>query len=121
MKKIKYLLIMVLALTLSVSCSDDNEDNNDSDLVGTWKMSESEEGYEYSVLVTFKSDASGTIVSVETFDGETESDTENFTWGTDGNKLTLVIDGDQETATYSISGNTLTITNEYGDSIFTKM
>jgi len=120
MKKFKYLLIMFLALTLSVSCSDDN-DKNDNDLVGTWEMSETEDGYEYSVLITFKSDDSGTIVFSETFDGETESDSEIFTWGTEGNKLTLVIDGGTETATYSISGNTLTIKDESGDSVFTKV
>lgn len=118
MKKFKYLLIMVLALTLSVSCSDDNDDmDNDDKLVGTWEMSEIEDGYEYSVLVTFKSNGTGTSVYVETFDGETETDSEIFTWSTDGNKLTILIDEDEDTVTYSISGNTLTV----GESVFTRV
>ena len=82
---------------------------------------ESEEGYEYSVLVTFKENGTGTIVAVETFDGETETESDTFTWGTDGNKLTLVIDGDEETTTYIILGNKLTITTETGISVFTKV
>ncbi|MDN3643007.1 lipocalin family protein [Lutimonas halocynthiae] len=120
MKKFKYLLIMFLALTVSVSCSDDDDDIN-TDLVGTWEMSESEDGYEYSVLITFKDNGTGTIVAVETFDGEIDSDSEAFTWGTDGNKLTIVIDGGEETATYVILGNKLTITDGNGVSIFTKV
>ena len=84
-------------------------------------MSESEEGYEYSVLVTFKENGTGTIVAVETFDGESETDSDTFTWGTDGNKLTLVIEGDEETTTYVILGNKLTITTESGISVFTKV
>ena len=103
MKKFKHLLIIVLALTLSISCSDDDDDmDNDDKLIGTWEMSEVEEDYEYNVLVTFKSNGAGTSVYVETFDGETETDSENFTWSTEGNKLTIMIDGDEETSIYSI-------------------
>jgi hypothetical protein len=120
MKNFKYLLIIFLALTVSVSCSDDDDDI-DTDLVGTWEMSESEDGYEYSVLITFKDNGTGTIVAVETFDGEIDSESEAFTWGTDGNKLTIVIDGDEETATYVILGDKLTVTDGNGVSIFTKV
>lgn len=112
-----------MTLTLSVSCSDDNDDmDNDSALVGSWEMSETEDGYDYSIVVTFRSNGTGTSSYVETYDGETDTDTENFTWFTDGNILTLTIDGDEELVTYSISGNNLSITNEYGDdSVFTKV
>ena len=75
----------------------------------------------YQKLSVSELKGTGTIVAVETFDGETETESDTFTWGTDGNKLTLVIDGDEETTTYIILGNKLTITTETGISVFTKV
>lgn len=102
---------MVLAITVTTSCSDDNDDEggNDSALFGTWGQTELEDDYEYSVSITFKSNATGTIISTETFEGEIESDTDNFTWSTEGTFLTLVLDEETEIASYSISGDELRI------------
>jgi len=116
---------MIVALTVSVSCDDDDDAGDitgDNALLGTWGYTESEEGedYEYSAAVTFKSDATGTVVSTETYEGTTETYTDSFTWSSDGNELTIELDGEIETAAYSISGNKLTITWEYGTEVWTK-
>jgi hypothetical protein len=106
---------MVLTVSLSVACSNDDEkDGVDSSLIGSWEVSELVEGFEINITATFNKNLSGTIVSVVSFEGETETETENFTWSTDGNKLTLVNSGDTEVLTYSISGDKLTITDSDG-------
>ena len=131
MKKIKYLFVMFVAVMVSVSCSnddddgfDDNFDDNfgDSALVGTWEWSEFDGPYEIKETVTFKENLSGTLVSSETFEGTTTiTESESFTWSTDGNKLRLIFDGDTEVLKYSISGDNLTVTTGDGETIgFTK-
>lgn len=114
---------MIVALTVSVSCDDDDDDNaGDDALLGTWMYSESdeEEDYYYSTSITFKSNDTGTIVYTETYDGMTESDTDSFTWSSNGNTLTLELFGEIETVTYSISGNKLTINGDGDTIVFTK-
>ena len=106
---------MLLTVSLSVACSDDDEkDGGNSSLIGSWEVSESEDGIELNITATFNKNLSGTIVYAFTVEGETETETENFTWSTDGNKLTLVISGETEVSTYSISGDKLTITDSEG-------
>ena len=111
MKNLKYLLIMFIAVTMSVSCSDDGDMDKDS-LIGSWEMTESDSGLEYNLTVTFKSNSSGTMAAIVTFQGEEEMSSDSFTWSSDGNKLTLVMDGESNTVTYSISGDKLTITDD---------
>ncbi len=96
---------------------DDNYDdsNGDNALVGTWGFTESADGVAISVTVTFNENLSGTLVTSETFEGETISENESLTWSTDGNKLRLIIDGETDKLTYSISGDTLTVTDEDGE------
>jgi hypothetical protein len=120
MKKFKYLLIMLVALTVSVSCSDDDDDMGSNELVGTWGLTESDEGIAISIAATFNANFKGTIASTFTFNGESETDNSNFTWSTDGNKLTMVIDGESEISTYSISGNKLTVTNDGESTVLTR-
>jgi len=117
MKNIKYLFVMVFAVMLAVSCSDDDSssDPGTNALVGTWGATESDEGFELTVTATFNANQTGTAVTKTTIYGETETETENFTWSTSGNKLTVTSSGDSpEILTYSISGNKLTITDEDG-------
>lgn len=106
---------MLVALTVSVSCSDD-DDSMGNELVGTWELTESDDGISISIEATFNSNNKGTIASTFTFGGASETDNSNFTWSTDGNKLTMVMDGDTEVLTYSISNNKLTITDSDNDS-----
>ena len=114
MKKFKYLLIMVLAVTVFVSCSTDDDVNA---LVGTWGYTEMDEDLEIKVTATFNANLSGEIDVVVAFNSGSETENSSFTWSTDGNKLTMVIDGDTETSTYSISGDKLTITDDDGETI----
>jgi hypothetical protein len=124
MKYIKYLFVMVFAVMLSVSCNSDDDSSsvvNDPALVGTWETTGAEEGFEIEVDVTFKANNTGTTTVSTTFEGETFSESDNFTWSTNGNKLTIVSGGETDVITYSISGNELTTTDESGDVVvFTK-
>ncbi len=55
------------------------------------------------------------MVIVSTFEGETQTETDNFIRSTSGNKLTVTTSGDEpEISTYAINGNKLTITDEDG-------
>ena len=113
MKNFKYVLVMFLAMTAMVSCSDDSEDDANP-IVGTWVLSESEAGFEISIEATFNENNKGTMLSTVSFAGESASENSTFTWSTDGDQLTMVIEGETEVSTYSISGNKLTITDEEG-------
>ena len=130
MKKLKYLFVMFVAVMVSVSCNNDDDDGfdggfddnfGDSALVGTWMMTEFDDGVELTEAATFNENLTGTLVSSSTFEGETVSVSESFTWSTDGNKLRLIFDGESEILKYSISGDNLTITTDDGETIgFTK-
>lgn len=112
MKNLMKLFLMLLLVTPVVLTSCDDEDDNKHELVGTWKYTMEESGYTMTVEVTFNSDNTGTSVTKTTFMGETSTETSEFTWSVDGNKLTTTEDEETETVTYSISGNKLTITAE---------
>lgn len=124
MKNFKYLFVVFFAVMLSVSCNSDDDnssDLNDSALVGTWGITEIDEAFEIVVLITFNANNSGRLVSSFTFEGTTETETENFTWSTSGNKLTMSSGGETAISTYFINGDKLTITEPSGESaVFTK-
>jgi len=120
MKKMKYLLIMVMAVMISVSCSDDDDDDVNP-IVGTWEFTETFDGEVIDIEVTFMENLTGTLLVTYTYQGEIEIDeSENFTWSTSGNKLTMVIDGDADISTYLIVGNILTITSDGDVTILTR-
>ena len=126
MKNFKYLFIMFIAVMASVSCNkdddegfDDNFDDNfgDSALFGTWVLTAFEDGETFTDTVTFNENLSGTYLSNETFEGETQSVFENFTWSTNENILRLIFIGETEILKYSISGDSVTVTTEDGETI----
>ena len=120
MKKMKYLLIMVMAVMISVCCSDDDDDGVNP-LVGTWGFTETFEGEEIALEVSFKENLTGTLLVTYTYEGEIEVDeSENFTWSTSGNELTMVIGGETDVSTYLIVGNKLTITSDGEITILTR-
>ena len=118
MKWMKWFLILAVGAGVVlgiVGCSDDDDDDGGggNPLVGTWKAT-SFNGQalddSISVVVTLRSD--GTASSTYSLGGATE--TLNGTWNTDGGTLNVTTDGETESAAYSVSGDTLTITDEEG-------
>lgn len=126
MKKLTYLFVLLMSMISVVSCNEDDLvdllNNEDSKaLIGTWEYLESDDEYEEVITLTFNNNFSGLLEVKYTEDGYSESDTQEFTWGTDGKNLTLDLPEGLESLSYSISGNKLRITDEDGDLlIFTK-
>lgn len=120
MKKLSvaFLMLMVLSLGTFISC--DKEEDEIENLVGTWELSEVVEGFSMTITVTFNSDQTGSSSTVYMEDGETESETGNFTYSIDGSTITIVTDEESSIITYSISGNKLTITDDGDLMVFTK-
>ena len=122
MKNFKYLFIMVVAIMVAVSCNKDDDDNDVHPLVGNWGLTVSEDGYEMNVTVIFNADLTGsTAVIIELLGVEQEIENHSFTWSTDGDKLTMIIDGVTEISTYSILGDKLTVTIEDGTTVLTRL
>jgi len=113
MKNLKYVLVMFVALTAAVSCSDENGDD-ENPIVGTWIVSESEDGIAVSIEATFNEDNKGNMLASINFGDETITENNDFTWSTSGNKLTMEMNGETEVSTYVIVGNKLTITDGEG-------
>ncbi len=122
MKKIKYLLVMIVAVMVCVSCDNDDDDDimGDPALVGQWIYTEVNLQDFYSVSINFESDLRGTTLSFERTDGIEYTEISSFTYRTNRNQLTLIVDGEAEVSTYTISGNSLTIDDTNQVLIFTK-
>lgn len=105
------------------SCTSDDDGGMDNQLLGTWEVTEAEDGMEVSIVAKFNANDTGTMATVATFGGEPFIDqTFDFTYSVDGDQLTMTMDGDTEISTYSVSGDRLTITDSEGDSfVLTKV
>ncbi len=114
----------MFTLVLAVaSCESDDDGGFDNELLGSWGLSESEEGMEIALTAKFNSNDTGEFITKLSFGGQVVSNESiDFTYSTAGNKLTMIMEGDTEISTYSVSGNKLTITDSDGDSfVLTKM
>jgi hypothetical protein len=122
MKNIKYLLVMIVAVMAFVSCDNDDDDDimGDPALVGQWVYTEVDFPDFFSVTLNFDSDLRGFTESLSFIDNVEFTQINSFTYSTNGDQLTLVIDGETEVSTYSISGNLLTIDDTGDVIIFTK-
>lgn len=114
--KLSFVLFLALPL-LFTSCEKDEEIH---ELVGTWEYSESEQDLTLSLSITFHSDNTGKMTLIVTFEGETETESGDFTWSTQGDTLNITEDGETDSIKYSISGNKLTITEDGEDLVFTR-
>lgn len=113
MKKVTYVLIMLVAVMSIVSCSDDDDDEVGNALVGSWERQFSEDELEiFDITITFNENGRGVSSSSFGFEEEAELLSMDFTWSTSGNQLTTVTYGESLTMTYTISGNKLSFTDE---------
>jgi len=115
---IKLSLVLFFILPILITSCDKDEDL--SELVGTWEYTEIEQGFALSVSITFNSDNTGKTLLTMTFEGETETESGNFTWSTEGDILSVTEDGETTSVKYSISGNKLTITEDGEVMVFTR-
>ncbi|WP_340113569.1 lipocalin family protein [Maribellus mangrovi] len=114
------LAILALILVCAVSCSKDDDADKVDPIVGTWENILSFEGFSMTTTMTFKADHSGTSKIVMVIAGETESESVNFTYSTNGSALTLTEGEESTVLTYSISGNKLTLTEDGEEIVFTR-
>lgn len=116
MKWLKWFLVLVVGMGVAlgtVGCEDDDDDGGGNPLVGTWKATTfngQQLDDSISVVVTFRSD--GTATTTYTIAGQ--SDSSQGTWSAENGVLTVTADGETDSANYSISGSTLTISDEEG-------
>jgi hypothetical protein len=119
MKKFNAFGIVFLVLLFSFFTSCNDEETIDP-LIGVWELSEVEDGITMTITLTFNADKTGSVKVMIMIEGISESETENFTYNTDSNILTMTMDGESSEVTYSISGNKLTITEDGETLVFTK-
>jgi hypothetical protein len=91
-------LLFVLPFAIT-SCNDDDDDDDDvqGELVGTWKMTESDGSFE---LIQFKKN--GTYVDVYYDAEEKDYDVTEAKWSRSGNVLTITIEDEDGVQTGSI-------------------
>ena len=109
-------MLLVFSFLFTIGCGDDEATDETNPLVGVWNMTsvviESEgtttldASDEFSIVLIFNED--GTFSNQGVMEGESHS--ENGTWSTSGNKLTVITEDVQEgTETeiwdYTVSGN----------------
>ena len=97
------LMVLALAATLT-GCGNDDADS----LVGTWDGDD--------VVMVINGNGSGEMI--EEWDGETFRDA--FTWSVDGDEFTMIMDGQTIAGEFTLSGNRLTITTQFGTETFTR-
>ena len=119
MKKIKYLLI-ILILTSIVSCDKDDEIDHSNLLVGEWLRSDFSNNFEFKLI--FQSDNIGFKIYREgTMETEIVSSLVQFNWSVDGNNLTFEEFGEIITTKYSFNSEGELILHDYSDLPFVRI
>ena len=94
MKKIAYLLTLIMLLVPLAGCAGDG--NDDNPIEGDWYMAE---------LLTLEINQDGTVASLD----------ENGSWSTEGDYLTLHFEDAEPTFRFTIEGGWLWLTNSGQD------
>lgn len=98
MKKIKFLLMLLLGVVMSVSfvsCGDDDDDDNNSGpyvgsaIVGSWACDFADDKSDRPLIATYTFKADGTFTHV--YDGGKDTEHGTFQYDKDNNILILVI------------------------------
>lgn len=103
------LVTSAMVMACMTGCESGGDDKNSDPLVGTWTLTTANGTAvpsNFKLNVTFNSDGSGSANQ----DGSVES----FTWSKTDTKLTITDSTGTDVASYSISGNSLTL-NDSGD------
>lgn len=108
-----FTLVMAVA-----SCDSDDDTGFDNKLLGTWEVSASEDGMEIGIIAQFNANDTGELTTLLSFGGQVVSnESSDFSYSVDGNQLTMVMDGETDISTFSVSGDKLTITDSDGEAI----
>ena len=121
LKSIHYLIITLLvSIVISVGC-DTSESTNEGALAGTWQLTSMSVSYMGQTIpippeemeqttITINEDGTFSAYGVDEYG---DSYTDSGTWSTNGNQLTVVSPTDGTmTFEYTLSGNTLTLTED---------
>jgi len=95
-------LLAVLLLFAALGCS------AKPGIAGTWYT----ESDGTRILYNFKSDGTGSMSS----DGKSV----DFTYAVNGGKITVTVGGHTDSGSFSLEGNRLTLTDEYGTTVLTR-
>lgn len=118
MKNFKKLILMFTLVMAVASCDSDDDAGFDNKLLGTWEVSASEDGMEIGIIAQFNANDTGELTTLLSFGGQVVSnESSDFSYSVDGNQLTMVIDGETDISTFSVSGDKLTITDSDGEAI----
>ena len=120
--KFKALFILIVISIFILACSE-STDPEDEELIGTWELTKIKvvyaddydeldpEDQDLSMTLTIKGDHTYTLVRIE----EGETSTVNGTWSKSGNKLRMKEGGYTEEHEYSLDGDKLAISYEWGE------
>lgn len=124
-------LLLLISLLFVFSCDNSEPTKPKSNsLIGTWVLSSMkvnnntvnpDDYNDVAVKITFNSDGTGKVW-IEDYGYLEEESPISFIWHTNDNQLSIQLSGEDEgVATYSVSGNTLTLTfSDEGESwVFT--
>jgi len=115
MKWIKWfgVLAIIVAMGLSVSGCGGGDSGGGGGIEGSWKAT-SFNGLPLpsGVALSLTLSDNGTYSATTTYEGVTA--TEVGTWSTSGNQLITVHEGETESVTYTLSGNTMVLSDPEG-------
>jgi uncharacterized protein (TIGR03066 family) len=105
-KFISFAIVLGLALFALAGCGGDDQSSNS--VVGDWTA---DIGNGYVCQLSFGED--GSLTELISFNGELS--TYEGSYSLDGESITYEVEGFESTDTISIEGDTMTLTNEYGN------
>ncbi len=103
MKRIMAAFLLFFLLLCLGACSGEEQS-----VVGTWIGKDGDD----ELLYVFREDGTGTAKA-----GNADAD---FTYAIDGNKISVTVGGSTGTASFEVTEDTLTLTDEYGTTVLTR-